>query len=105
MKIQRIFAALVGIITVTIGTLRFVPNTLNPVVNIPITDAIIHIITGVIFIAGASISKEKYVRIVNLLLGVFYIVFGSVEFNLPHIILGVIAVVLSFIIKPAKTIQ
>lgn len=104
MKIPRIFAMLIGLVTITAGTLRFIPDTLHPIVNIPLADAVIHIITGAIFIGGAWIKKGKYVRATNLLLGAFYILFGAVEFNLPHIILGIISFVISLIIKPAKTI-
>ncbi|HXL54657.1 MAG TPA: hypothetical protein VN958_00275 [Chitinophagaceae bacterium] len=104
MKIQRIFATLIGIVTITVGTLRFLPDTSHPVVNIPLSDAIIHITTGVIFIGGAWIKKGKYVRTINLVLGAFYILFGVIEFNLPHIILGVISLVISLVIKPAKII-
>ncbi len=53
MKIPRIFATLIGTVTITVGTLKFIPDRSAPVINIPLSDAIIHIITGAIFIGGA----------------------------------------------------
>src|SRR5436190_1046621 len=100
MMIQRIFASIIGAATVTIGILKFVS-----IINIPTLDALIHIITGIIFIAGAWMQKGKYIRITNLCLGAFYILFGIIgNFNWPHIIAGIISVVISLAFRTSKAI-
>ncbi len=100
MMIQRIFASIMGVATVTIGILKFLS-----IVNIPTLDALIHIITGIIFIAGAWMQKGKHVRMTNLYLGAFYILFGIIgNFNWPHIIAGIISVVISLAFRTSKAI-
>jgi hypothetical protein len=100
MNIQRIFATLIGIVTIIIGTLKFLS-----IVNIPTSDALIHIITGIIFIGGAWIQHGKYVIITNLLLGIFYISFGITgNFNWPHIIAGIISVAIGLLFRTSKPI-
>jgi hypothetical protein len=94
MIIQRIWALLIGSVSTTIAILKFVS-----IVNIPAPDALIHISTGIIFLAGALVSKGKYVRKTNLWLGIFYIIFGGVEINWPHIIAGVVSILISLTIK------
>ena len=94
MRIQQVWASLVGIISTVIGILKFIS-----VVNIPALDASIHIITGIAFIVGAWIGKGRYVRQTNLWLGIFYIIFGTVGMNWPHIIVGIVSVIISLSIK------
>jgi hypothetical protein len=69
MKVQRIWASFIGIASATIGILKFIS-----IVDIPISDASIHIITGIIFLLGAWVSKGGYVSRVNFVLGLFYII-------------------------------
>jgi len=70
-----------------------------------LSDAWIHVITGIGFIGGAWIQKGKFVRITNLILGIFYIGFGIAGgFNWPHIMAGLISIVLVLVVKPAKAI-
>ncbi len=100
MIIQRIWASVIGVASIIIGILKFLS-----IVNIPATDALIHIITGIIFIAGAWIQKGKYVRITNLCLGIIYILFGLLGgFNWPHIIAGIISVIISLTFKTGKAV-
>lgn len=98
MVIQRAWASIIGLASATIGVLRILS-----IVNIPLRDALIHIATGVIFIAGAWLKRGIYVRLANFFLGVFYILFGIIGgFNWPHIIAGAVSVVISvaFRVKP-----
>ncbi|HEV8284927.1 MAG TPA: hypothetical protein VGQ09_11495 [Chitinophagaceae bacterium] len=98
--IQRIWASIIGLASTVIGILKYLSY-----INIPSSDAFIHIITGLGFIAGAWIRKGKYVEITNLCLGVFYILFGIVGgLNWPHIIAGAISIIISLVIKPARAI-
>ena len=97
MKINQIWASLIGLVSLTIGILRFVIPSLG--VSIPPMDGTIHIATGIAFLAGAWISKGQFVNNTNLLLGVFYIIFGIRGFNWPHIIVGTISVAIGFITK------
>src|SRR6266487_2741414 len=100
MIIQRIWASVIGLASIIIGILKFLS-----IVNIPATDALIHIITGIIFISGAWIQKGKYVRITNLCLGIIYILFGLLGgFNWPHIIAGIISVIISLTFKTGKAV-
>jgi hypothetical protein len=97
---QQIWATLIGAASTIIGILKFLS-----IVNIPSTDALIHIITGATFIGGAWIQKGKYVMITNLLLGVFYIFFGIIaSLNWPHIIAGIISVLISLLFRTSKAI-
>src|SRR6266498_2353879 len=97
MKTQRDFSLVLGIVSLTIGILKFLS-----VANIPAMDASVHIVTGIIFIAGAIIKNGKYCGRINLILGIVYIIFGAVEFNLAHIIAGTLAIIVSFAGKKNK---
>jgi len=101
MRIQQIFARIVGSVSLVIGILRFFIPALAS--NIPSLDGIIHIVTGTGFIGGAWLSKGQYVNKSNLWLGVFYILFGVNGNNYPHIILGVISVLIGLFVKIKKT--
>jgi hypothetical protein len=93
MKIQQIWASLLGAVSATIGILRFIPATK---LNITPSDGVIHIITGIIFIAGAWMKNGKYVNISNLVLGVFYTIWGIASGpEWPHVITGAITIGLS----------
>lgn len=97
MIIQRIWAFLIGTVSTIIGTLA-----LFSIVDIPVRDAIIHIVTGLLFVSGASFQSGKHVRIFNIFLGVFYIVFGSIFSNWPHAIAGVISCIIGFLFRTRK---
>ena len=56
-------------------------------------------ITGAIFITGAWIQKGQYVRKTNLGLGAFYIVFGVIGLNLPHIIAGIVSLLIGLLVS------
>jgi hypothetical protein len=88
LKIQQIWALLVGSASLLVGILKLIPGS-----NLKITlfDAAVHIITGSIFIVGAW----KYVSKTNLCMGIFYILFGAIDYNLPHLIVGVVSFLLS----------
>jgi hypothetical protein len=77
MIIQRAWASIIGLASAAIGLLR-----LFSLVTIPLTDALIHILTGILFIAGAWIQKGKYVKPTNLSLGVVYFVWNTGRFQL-----------------------
>lgn len=97
MKIHKIWATLVGTASFVIGLLRFFNHRLGQ--NIPAQDGIIHIITGIGFLGGAWLFYGKYVRRTNLWLGFIYILFGIAGVNWPHIIAGIISVLLGLTIK------
>jgi hypothetical protein len=97
MKILQIFATVVGLVSFAIGLLRFFIDSLAS--TIPPSDGIIHIISGTGFVLGVWTLKGRYVRTGNLFWGAFYKVFGMIGMNWPHIILGVISLVLSLAIK------
>ena len=101
MKIHRIWASVIGVASVTIGILRFIIPTLS--LSIPPLDGIIHIVTGAVFIAGAWINGGKYVSKTNLWCGVFYIIFGVIGLNWPHIIVGVLSSLIGLTIKTAES--
>ena len=92
MIIQRTWASVIGFASITIGILKF-----SSIVHIPTLDALIHIVTGVIFIAGAWINKGQYVSKTNCWLGIFYIVFGAIGLNLAHIVAGIVSLIISFL--------
>jgi hypothetical protein len=100
MTVQRIFAFLVGSVSAGIGVL-----SLFSLVEIPLRDAIIHIITGLLFLLGGLLKSGKYVKIFNLLLGIFYIIFGIYYSNWPHCIAGVIACLIAFLFGDKRTIN
>ena len=101
MKINQVWASIIGLVSLTIGILRFVIPSLG--VSIPPIDGIIHIVTGIAFLAGAWINNGKSVYNTNLLLGFFYIIFGIRGFNWPHIIVGTISVAIALMTKITKT--
>ncbi len=92
MVIQRAWASVIGFASTTIGILKF-----SSIVHIPTLDALIHIVTGVIFIAGAWINKGQYVSKTNRWLGIFYIAFGAIGLNLAHIVAGIVSLIISFL--------
>jgi uncharacterized membrane protein len=92
MAIQRTWASIIGVASATIGILNF-----TSIVHIPTLDAVIHIITGAIFIAGAWINKGQYVSRTNRWLGIFYIVFGAIGVNWAHIIVGVVSILIGLL--------
>ena len=95
--VQKIWATIIGTASFIIGTLRFFVDSLGE--SIPVRDGIIHIVTGLGFLTGAWLFKGKYVQKVNLWLGIFYVAFGVMGINWPHIIAGVISVVLALTVK------
>jgi|ERR1051326_4702222 hypothetical protein len=98
MIVQKIWALLIGSASTVIGILRFIPSV---ELNISVLDASIHLVTGILFIAAATFKKGMHVRIANLLLGIFYILFGAMGSNWPHLIAGVVSVCIALLFKPA----
>jgi hypothetical protein len=92
MIIERTWASVIGLASTIIGTLTFAS-----IVHIPTLDALIHIITGLIFIAGAWINNGQYVGQTNRYLGIFYIVFGAIGMNWAHIIAGIISILIGLL--------
>lgn len=92
MAIQRAWASVIGVASTTIGILKF-----SAIVHIPTLDALVQIVTGVIFIAGAWINKGEYVGQANRWLGIFYIVFGAMGMNWAHIIVGVASILIGLL--------
>jgi hypothetical protein len=92
MIIQRTWASVIGVASTTIGILKF-----SSIVHIPTLDALIHIITGAIFIAGAWINKGQYVSRTNRWLGIFYIVFGAIGVNWAHIVAGIVSILIGLL--------
>jgi hypothetical protein len=90
--IQRTWASIIGAASTAIGIL-----TLCSVVHIPTLDAVIHVITGVMFLAGAWINKGQYVGQTNRWLGIFYIVFGAIGMNWAHIIAGIVSILIGLL--------
>lgn len=90
--IQRTWASVIGFASTFIGILKFAS-----IVHIPALDALIHIITGIIFIAGAWVNEGQYVSTTNRLLGIFYILFGAIGVNWAHIITGIVSVLISLL--------
>lgn len=90
--IQRTWASVIGVASAVIGILKF-----TSIVHIPTLDVLIHIITGIIFIAGAWINKGQYVGQTNRWLGVFYIVFEAIGTNWAHIIVGVVSILIGLL--------
>jgi hypothetical protein len=90
--IQRVWASVIGVASTTIGILTF-----GSIVHIPPLDALVHIITGVIFLASAWINKGQYVGAANRWLGIFYIIFGAIGMNWAHIIVGIITILIGLL--------
>ncbi|HEX9423497.1 MAG TPA: hypothetical protein VF899_09650 [Pyrinomonadaceae bacterium] len=90
--IERVWASVIGLASTTIGILKF-----GSIVHIPTLDALVHIITGVIFLAGAWINKGQYVGTTNRWLGIFYIVFGAIGMNWAHIIVGTVSILIGLL--------
>jgi hypothetical protein len=97
MLIHKILASLAGTASLAIGILRFFIGSLEKA--IPVQDGVIHIVTGLIFLAGAWVARGRYVRITNLCLGIFYVLFGLIEFNWPHLILGLVFLLIGLTLK------
>jgi hypothetical protein len=89
---QQAWASIIGLASTTIGILKF-----SSIVHIPTLDAVIHIITGAIFIAGAWINKGRYVGQTNRYLGIFYIAFGAIGANWAHIIIGIASILIGLL--------
>jgi hypothetical protein len=94
MIIQRIWAFLIGTASVVIGILRILS-----IAGIPLRDAIVHLASGLLFIAGAWISGGRYVSFFNILLGIFYIAYGSLYLNLAHSIAGLVSCFIGLFFK------
>lgn len=92
MVIQRAWASVIGVASATIGILTFCS-----IVHIPGLDALVHIVTGTIFIGGAWIKKGQYVGQTNRYLGIFYIVFGAISMNWAHIIVGIVSMLVGLL--------
>jgi hypothetical protein len=92
MIIQRAWASVTGCASTIIGILKF-----GSVVPIPTSDALVHIVTGVIFVAGAWINKGQYVGKTIRWLGIFYIVFGAIGMNWAHIIVGIVSILIGLL--------
>jgi len=90
--IQRTWASVIGVASTAIGILIFCSS-----VHIPALDAVIHIITGVIFIGGAWINKGQYVGRTIRWLGIFYIVFGAIGVNVAHIVVGILSILIGLL--------
>jgi len=90
--IQRTWASVIGVASTAIGILTFCS-----IVHIATLDAVIHMITGVIFIGGAWINKGQYVGQTNRWLGIFYIVFGAIGVNWAHIIVGIVSILIGLL--------
>lgn len=90
--IQRAWASVIGVASTTIGILTF-----GSIVHIPTLDALVHIITGVIFLAGAWTNRGQYVGATNRWLGIFYIVFGAIGINWAHIIVGIVSILIGLL--------
>ena len=90
--IERTWGSVIGLASTTIGILKFAS-----IAHIPTLDALIHIVTGLIFIAGAWVNKGQYVGQTNRYLGMFYIVFGAVGMNWAHIIVGVVSILIGLL--------
>ncbi len=100
MRIQQIWASIIGSATLLIGTLRFFIPVLNT--NIPLLDGIIHIVTGGCFITGAWAQNGQYVSRVNRWIGFFYVLFGANGNSYPHMIVGLISILMSMIPNTPK---
>jgi hypothetical protein len=96
--IQRTWASVIGLASTTIGILKFCS-----IVQIPTLNALIHIITGIMFIAGAWVNRGRYISNTNRWLGIFYVVFGAIGVNWAHIIVGFVSVTISFICPTKAT--
>ena len=92
MIIERTWASVIGVASTTTGILKFAS-----IVHIPMLDASVHIVTGVIFIAGAWINKGEYIGQTNRYLGIFYIVFGAIGMNWAHIIVGIVSILIGLL--------
>jgi hypothetical protein len=90
MTLQRAWASVIGLACTTIGVLTFAS-----IVHIRALDAFVHVVTGVIFIAGAWINKGQYVSKTNRWLGIFYVVFGAIGVNSAHVIAGIVSFLIS----------
>ena len=90
--IQRTWASVIGVASTAIGVLTF-----SSIVHIPTLDAVIHIVTGAIFIGGAWINKAQYVGQTNRWLGISYIVFGAIGVNWAHIIVGIVSILIGLL--------
>jgi hypothetical protein len=90
--IERAWASVIGFASTTIGILKF-----SSIVYIQTLDALIHIVTGLIFIAGAWVNKGQYVGQTNRYLGIFYIVFGAIGMNWAHIIVGIVSILIGLL--------
>jgi len=100
MIVQRIWAVIIGLASMTVGILKFFS-----VLDIPTLDALIHITSGVVFICGAAAENGRYARQTNLWLGLFYIFFGAVGFNWPHVIAGAVTLFLGLSVPIAKPLE
>src|SRR5206468_8601272 len=85
--IQRTWASVIGVASTAIGILTFCS-----IVHIPTLDAVIHMVTGAIFIAGAWINKGQYVGRTIRWLGIFYIVFGAIGVNVDNIVVVILSI-------------
>lgn len=90
--IQRAWASIIGLVSITIALLTF-----SAVVHIPTLDALLHLVTGVFFIAGAWIKKGHYVSQANRWLGILYIAAGALGVNWPHIVAGIVTLMIGLL--------
>jgi hypothetical protein len=90
--IQRAWASVIGLASTIIGILKF-----SSIVHIPMLDALVHIVTGVIFLGGAWIYKGQHVGQTNRWLGIFYIIFGAIGMNWAHIIVGIVSILIGLL--------
>jgi hypothetical protein len=94
MIIQRIWAFLIGAVSTVIGVLGFLS-----VADIPLRDAVIHVISGLLYLIGAGLRGGRYVRFFNILLGIFYMGFGALYSNWAHSIAGVVSCLVGLLFR------
>jgi hypothetical protein len=86
-RFLQIWSGLIGVISIVVALFGF-----SGALTIGRLDAGVHLITGLLFLAGALFKKGAFVGFINLLLGVFFVIFAVAESNLPHGVVGVLSV-------------
>ena len=87
-KSWSIWALVIGFISIIAGIFKFLA-----IINIPASDALVYMITGIISVCAAWAREGKYAVTTNIWLSVFYLVFGVVGSDWDHVMAGIICLI------------
>ena len=124
---NKLVAWILGVVLVLVGLLGFVMTTpLLGIFDVSLVHNIVHLLTGGILVVGAVIDGGRNARLINMVLGVVYLLVAVVGFaapgltttllggttaapaidaadNILHVLIGVVLLGVAFAMKETTT--